>query len=366
MKGLLLIIAVVVLMTGFLLGGCAEPEPEPAAPTTPTTPAEPAAPAEPAKPPAKAIILREGLIHNPQDQIGDETIKMAERFNARVDGYVLEAHCGGTLASMPETLDAVRTGTMELGQWPIGVFANADARFASAELPFLLNNVEANIEALYLLHEDYSAVCEEKFNQKVLGTFTATSLDLLSKKPVRTMADWDGLLVMAINPATAVTIETLGGSAVSLPWPDAYTSLDKGVVDAGMYATNQMVIYNLWEVADYLVPVYMVPTGMVDTINLDVWNSLPKDIQDILAEEHMKKGKILNDLWIELVEEHLVTLADVGLEVISLPESERNLWRDALAPFREESLAGMGDFGKRVQEVADQVNAQYPYQSYGK
>ena len=346
----------VMVVSGLLLVGCAEPEPEPAPAPAP----EP----EP-EPPAEKIVLREAVMHNPQDQIGDESLKMAERFNARVEGYSLEAHCGMSLVSMPEILGAVRTGTVEIAQWPIGVFANADVRFNSAELPFLYNNIEANIAALDLLMADYSAACEESHNQKVLGIFTATSLDLLSKKPVRTMEDWDGLLVQAINPATAVTIETLGGSAVSIPWPDAYTSLDKAVVDATMVATNQMVIYNLFEVADYVVPVYMVPTAMVATINLDVWNSLPKDVQDILLEEHMKTSGILNDIFISIVDDHLVTLADAGVEVISLPESERARWRDALTPFLNESLAEMGAFGERVKEVADQVNAEYPYQTYG-
>lgn len=344
MKKIFLVLAAVVLMSALLLGSCSEPEPEP----------------------AQKIILREALTHNPQDQIGEETIKMTERFNARVDGYVLEAHTGGSLVAMPESLDAARTGAVEIVQFPVGVFGNADPRFASAELPFLYNNIEANVAALDMLLEDYSAVYEEKFNQKALCIWTATSLDLLSKKPVRTMEDWDGLLVQAINPPTATTIEMLGGSAVSIPWPDAYTALDKGTVDATMVATNQMVIYNLYEVAKYVVPIYVVPTALVATINLDVWNSLPEDVQDILVEEHMKTAQILNDIFIPLTSELLVTLAENGIEIITPPMAERDRWRDALMPFTNQSLADMGAFGERVQEVADEVNAKYPYTTYTK
>jgi len=296
--------------------------------------------------------------------MGEETIKMAERFNARVDGYVLEAHTGGSLVSLPESLDAVRTGAVEIAQWPVGVFGNAEPRFASAELPFLYNNVEANVAALDMLLPNYSAVCEEKFNQKALCIWTATSLDPLSKKPIRVMEDWKGLLVQAINPPTATTIETLGGSAVSIPWPDAYTSLDKGVVDATMVATNQTEIYKLYEVAKYVVPIYIVPTAMITTINMDVWNSLPKDVQDILVEENMKKAKILNDIFVPLTRELLATLAGHGIEIITPPVEERDRWRDALMPFTEGALADMGAFGARVQEVADEVNAKYPYTTY--
>lgn len=320
----------------------------------------------PSSTPEKPVILREALSHTAKDQIGEETMKTAERFTEATGGkYILEAHLGETLATVPESLDAVRTGTVEIGQWPVGVFAMADARLASAELPFLYNNVEANAAACRPLVPIYSAVLEEKFNQKVLCLYTATSLDLCSKKPVRTMEDWDGLLVQAINPATAAVAESLGGSAVSIMWTDAYTSLDKGVVDAGLFATNQMVIYHLDEVSKYLLPVYMVPTFMTATINLDVWNSLPKDIQDLLMEEHLTLADTLNEIFIGLVYSHPDTLASRGMEVYYLPQAERDRWKAALQPYVDSQLDLMGDeFVTELMQVVDEVNAQYPYIQY--
>jgi TRAP-type C4-dicarboxylate transport system substrate-binding protein len=336
MKKIILVNLFVILITGLILSGCAKKE-------------------------APKVVLREALVHASTDEIGAETIKMGERFNARVKGYVIEVHTGGDLVQMPELLDAGRMGTVEIVQFPIGVFSNAEPTFASAELPFLYNNLEANIAALDMLLEDYSAVLEKKYNQKALCVFTATSLDLLSRKPVRNMKDWKGLLVQAINPPTATTIQTLGGSPVSIPWPDAYTSLDKGVVDGTMVATTQMVNYKLNEVAKYVVPIYIVPTGMIATINLDVWKKIPKDVQDILIEEHKKTAKILNDTWITLCPKQLVILKDRGVEIVSIPQAERDKWRAALTPFTEKSLTDMGDFGKRVKEVAKTVNDKYPY-----
>lgn len=313
----------------------------------------------------KPMVLREAMVHPATDPMGIETQAAAERFNARTDGkYILEVHPGGSLVGMPESLDAVRTGTVEIGQFPIGVFANLDAKFASAELPFLYNNIEANIAALQLLKEDYSKVLEENYNQKALGIWTATSLDLLSTKPVKTMEDWKGLLVQSINPPTAVTIETFGGSAVSIDWPEAYTSLDKGVVDATMVATMQMVLYNLFEVADYCVPIYMVPTAIISTINLDTWKELPKDIQEMLVEEHDTLGANLDALYKSEAPKNLGILEENGVEVIFITDAERAKWRAALDGYINEQIAAMGDFGKRILEVADMVNAQYPYQTY--
>ncbi len=312
----------------------------------------------------KPMILREAIAHTPQDQIGDESLKMAERFNARVEGYVLEIHHSESLVKFAESLDAVRTGTVELAQWPIDMFGNLDARFNTMGLPFLFNNVEANVAGIDILLPDFSAICEENFNQKLLGVYTATSLDPLSRKPIRTLEDWKGLLVETLNPPSSVAVEKLGGSPVSIPWPDAYSSLDKGVVDAVMCSTNQMVVYKFWEVADYVIPVYIIPTAMTFAVNMDVWNDLPKDVQEILLEEHMKTGKILNDIFIPLTREHLGTLEAHGVEVITPPLEERNKWRDILMPYTEEALNAVGDFGVRVREVADEVNAKYPYQTY--
>jgi TRAP-type C4-dicarboxylate transport system substrate-binding protein len=358
MKKRVLVSLVIIILILSVFASCTKTTTAPAPSSTSS-----AAPAS-TQTPVKNVVLREAIAHTPQDQIGDESLKMAERFNARVTGYTLEIHHSESLVKFAESLEAVRTGTVELAQWPIDMFGNLDARFNTMGLPFLFNNVDANVAGIDILLPDFSAICEEKFNQKLIGIYTATSLDPLSRKPIRKLDDWKGLLVQTLNPPSSVAVEKLGGSAVSIPWPDAYTSMDKGVVDAVMCSTNQMVVYSFWEVGKYVIPVYIIPTAMTFAVNLDVFNKIPKDVQDILVEEHMKTGKILNDIFVPLTREHLGTLSSHGVEVITPPEEERNKWRDVLSPYTEEALNTVGDFGVRVKAVADEVNAEYPYQTY--
>lgn len=311
------------------------------------------------------VVLRENLIHPSTDYMAEYTVTMANRFNARFPGeYEITVHPGGALLGMAESLDGVRTGAVEIGQYPPGVFSNTDVRFSSCEMPFLYNNVQANIAACDELLPVYSEFMEEKYNQKALALWTATSLDLLSKYPIRTLEDWQGLQVMAINPPCAAVITAFGGAAVSIDFPDAYSSLDKGVVDAGMYATTQMVEYQMWEVADYCVPVYMVPTFIVASINLDVWNDLPKKVQDALLEEHQQMAHDLNALYEVLVTTNPDTLASHGVDIYILPEAERERWRQAIQPWVDEQMEAMGDFAKKIQDIADEINDRYPYIGY--
>jgi len=314
----------------------------------------------------KKVVVREACAYSETDQIGGGLKKLAARFNARAgDKYELQAHCGGTLVAFHETLDAVRVRSVELGLWPVGPFQMVEPVFATSELPFMFNNVEANVAACKPLVTLYNGVAEKKFNQKILSIFTATSLDLISKRPVKTIEDWKGLLIQAIAPACGAVAKALGGSAVSIPWPDAYSSLDKGVVDAGLFSTNQMYMYKLYEVADYLVPVYMIPTFVACSVNLDVWNKMPKHIQDILVEEHVRYADDLNALWTELVHSHPKTLADLGMHVYYLPKAERDRWQAACQPYVDQELAKLpADFVKEFKKIADAANAQYPYIDY--
>ena len=313
----------------------------------------------------KKVTLREALIHPATDYMAKYTVTAAARFNNTFPGkYELTVHPGAALMGMAESLDGVRTGVVEIGQYPPGVFSNLDVRFSSAELPFLYNNIEANIAACKELLPVYSELLEKNYNQKALALWTATSLDLISKKPIRTMADWKGVVAQAINPPCAAVITALGGSPVSIDFPDAYSSLSKGVVTAGMYATTQMVEYNMWEVAKFVVPVYMVPTFIVSAINLDVWKSLPKDVQDSLLKEHQKLADDLNGLYEVLVTTNPKTLADKGVEVYILPKDERDRWHAAIQPYVDEQLKKMGDFGKKITEIANKINAKYPYIGY--
>jgi TRAP-type transport system periplasmic protein len=313
----------------------------------------------------KKVVLRENVVHPATDYMAKYTQTMANRFNTKwADKYEITVHPGGALLGMGETLDGVRTGAVEISQFPPGVFSNTDVRFTSAELPFLYNNIEANIAACDKLLPIYDEMMMEKYNQKALALWTATSLDLICKKPIKTMDDFKGLKLMAINPPTAAVIETFGGSPVSIDFPDAYDSISKGVVEGGLFATTQMVEYKMWEVAKYVVPIYMVPTFIVASINLDVWKSLPKDVQDSLLQEHQQMAHDLNALYEVLVTTNPDTLKEHGCDVYFVPKAERDRMYQAMKPWIEEKLAAMGDFGKKIQKVADEINAKYPYVGY--
>jgi hypothetical protein len=64
---------------------------------------------------------------------------------------------------------------------------------------------------------------EKKLNMKALACYTTGGQDLWSTKPIKTLADWKGLLVGSGNPESAALITGLGDASVNMSWTDFYT-----------------------------------------------------------------------------------------------------------------------------------------------
>ena len=286
----------------------------------------------------------------------------ADAFNARCGpDYTIEYYPSEQMLSFPELLDGVRTGAADMAAITPNFNSFDEPKLGAVELPFLLNNLDAHRYAVPKLKPLYGDILEKQFNQKLLCLHNYTGMALISTKPVKTMEDWNGLLVQAISPVIAAIIEALGGAPVTgVPYTESYSMLEKGTVDAVITAPAAMRVFALPDVADYMTSAYMVPAVHGFSINLDSWNKLPGKIQDILEEEAVKQSDVIDE-WLvgEWVTDHQA-IADAGVEIYKVPQSEINKWKAACQPYFDEQMAIYGDFGKEIKKIADEANAKYP------
>lgn len=309
------------------------------------------------------ITLRLATPWPPGDPPTVKCEEFAASFNARTDGKVtIEVHPGESLVKTQESMDAVRTGAVEMAGFPIGVFTSLDPRFAAAEVPFMYNGVRADAAAQEYLQPMYNEFMPDKFNQKMLASFTCSGLEIGSTTPVKTLEDFEGMLIHSISPVCSQVIEALGAAPVSAPFVEGYTVLEKKTCDATIVASMFMVIFKLYEVADYLTTGYIIPASLCVTVNMDAYDSLPKDIQKLLDEEGLKLQRDANEFFIGETDKNPKALVAEGMEHYVLPAAERARWRDVVWPVSEKIISDMGDdWGKRFLEVADKVNKEFPY-----
>lgn len=311
--------------------------------------------------PPEPVTLRLASALPPVDIVVVKLQEMAERFNARTDGeYIIEVYAGGSLCSMEETFGMLRTGAIDMAESPIEYQTGDDVRFAAVTLPFLVDSLDANIEFLRLINESlFNDIIAEKFNaMPVIVMSTGIHEYCGAVKPVETLEDWEGLLVWVANTAEADTVEALGASAVPLPFFDGYPAIETGVVDAGV-GVNPTGVWNFqwYEAIRYITVANMFATSGYVYINLDVYDAMPDDIQDILLEECQQCEDELQEYLTQYAADALVELENVGVEVYYLPEAERARWIEESQSVIDDFFAQIGEAdAQKILDAAEEAN----------
>src|SRR5262245_36090252 len=172
------------------------------------------------------------------------------------------------------------------------------------------------------------------------------------KAPLSAQGDWNGRKLRGVANQHAV-IKALGGVPVVMPMGDVYTSIEKGVVDGGCAPANVMLATKHHEVAKYRVePRFGLLVSMIG-MNLDKWNKLPKDQQEMLIKVGMQTEQDTAKFGDEVLVSENKKLADAGVQVQTLSADKgkqiQSLFRSA-----NWELAGAccGDAGKELQALA--------------
>jgi len=336
----------IILLCSFVVAGCAEPTPTPA----PEAPAPPPTPAE-----AVTIKLASGL--PPVDPVVVKAQELAERFNNRAEGkFIIEVYPGGALATMEEEMEMLKMGAIQMAEFPIEYLSGSDIRFSAITLPFLVDSLEANVEFLKNINESlFNDILATKFNAKPLVVWTTGIHEYCgAKKPVKTLDDWKGLLVWVANPAEAQTVEAFGASPVSLPFFDGYPALQKGTVDAGV-GLNPTGVWNFkwYDAIRYITVANTFGTSGYYDINLDTWNSMSKDIQDILLDECQRVENELKTFFSQYAKDALAGLEEAGVQVYYLPDAERAKWIETSKPVLDEFYEQIGAAdAEKIKEAA--------------
>jgi TRAP-type C4-dicarboxylate transport system substrate-binding protein len=309
----------------------------------------------------KPVILRLSSALPPQDIVVVKAKEMAERFNKGANGsYIMEIHPGGTLSSLEDTFTMLRAGAIEMAESPIEYQSGSDIRFAAVTLPFLVNSLDANIKFLKLINESlFNKIIAEKFNAMPLIVMSTGIHEYCgTKKPVRTISDWKGLLVWVANPVEANTVQALGASPVNLTFFDGYPALEKGTVDAGV-GVNPTGVWNFkwYEAIRNITVSNMFGTSGYIYINLDVFNKMPKEIQNLLLAESQRCEKELTEFLTQYAKDSLVELEKAGVNVYYLTDSERAKWIEASRPVIEKFYSQIGpEDAKKIEDAAREAN----------
>jgi len=190
-------------------------------------------------------------------------------------------------AAPPGTFDAVRDGLVDLSYVTASYTPARHILPLMAELPGAGETAEVNSVAFSRIHWKHFQKYGEYKGVKLLAVWTHGPGQMFTKKPIKSLADFQNLKIRTGGGISEKVITALGGSPFFKPAPESYELLNSGVADGVFFPFESIVSFKLDKVIGQAT---VFPGGLYSSafgffMNEDKWNKLAKDDQAII-EKH--------------------------------------------------------------------------------
>jgi len=172
------------------------------------------------------------------------------------------------------------------------------------------------------------------------------------KVPIRTLADVKGLKIRS-HGTSAKVVKALGGSPVTMPMPELYQSLQRGVVDGAIYPVEVNKGWRMAEVIDNCtldLSIANTSTFYV-VMNKEKWAALPDDIKKIILQINKEWIPKHGKAWDSSDEEGRKFMLSKGRKFIPLSEAESAKWKEVVAPVVQEYIEVLNKKGFNGDEI---------------
>ncbi len=284
----------------------------------------------------------------PHSKICEDFIADVEkRTNGRVK---IQYFAGGSLVKAPRMYEGVVTGIVDIG---LAHVEYTPGRFPVTEICDLPLGYPSGWVANQVVNDFYHHFQPKEWNKvHILWMHASNPNVVISKKPVKSLADMKGLTIRAPG-RVGNTIKALGATPAPTPIMEVYDGIAKGVLDGVNTPYETLRTFRFAEVAKHVTASWQV--GNLYTfyvaMNKDKYNSLPPDIRQIFDELSGVYRERMALMWnsIDFVGKNFAL--SKGVEFIDLTSAEAAVWKKATAPVIEDYVKKMAASGFSEAEV---------------
>ena len=275
-------------------------------------------------------------------------VEVEKRTNGKV---AVNTFPGGTLLGAKNMMDGVIDGVADIGNlcqaYQPGRFTVSNA----TALPLGIPNAKVGSMVLWELYKKYNPEAFAKV--KVLTMFTTAPSNIMSKVPIRTLADIKGVSLRASGGAAQI-LKSWGANQVGMPMSATPEALQKGVVQGLFSSLEVMKDFKFAELCKFVTftetPIY--PFAVV--MNMEKWNALPKDVQKVFEDLSTEQAEWTGTYMDEHVLESIAwSKANQGVEFIT--PADKADWDKALEPIVEEWIVKTDKKGFPAKQIVGDI-----------
>ena len=278
--------------------------------------------------------------------------EVEKRTNGKVQ---VQTFPGGTLLGAKDMMDGVIAGQADIGNlcqaYQPGRFIVSNA----TALPLGLPNSKVASLVLWDLYEKYKPEAFAKV--KVLTMFATAPANIMSKKPIRSLDDIQGVSLRASGGAAEI-LKAWGANQVGMPMSDTPEALQKGTVQGLFSSLEVMKDFKFAESCKFVTMTDTVVYPFAVVMNMDSWNKLPDDVKKVLDDLRVEQAEWTGDYMDNHVKEGMAwSVKEQGVEIITLSPEEKAKWDAKLAHITDAWVKSATEKGFKGEQIVNDIKA---------
>jgi TRAP-type C4-dicarboxylate transport system substrate-binding protein len=193
-----------------------------------------------------------------------------------------------------DALRQLRSGVFDVIQTQLGYISGDDPYWQGLDIMGVAPDIETAREVVEAFRETLDQRLQDKFNGKVLAIWPYGTQVFYFKEKISGLDDFKGKKIRVFSRPMADFVQYFGATGITLPFPEVYMSLQRGVIDGAITGALAGNTASWFEVSNCLFPLPMGFGLQMHTANLDFWKKLSPENRAYLTK---KFKELEDDFW---------------------------------------------------------------------
>jgi TRAP-type transport system periplasmic protein len=254
--------------------------------------------------------------------------------SGRIRGEIYPA---SQLGSVARQIEGVQFGSIQCAVIAPEFYVGVDERFEVMTAPGLVTSIEhaERVAADPAVQSLMLGLGADKGLHGV-GLFIAQPSSIISKSAIRHLADFKGKkLRIFASDFQSEALKRLGATPVAMTLADVRPAIEDGAIDGAIASVAVFTTMQFQDAAKYVTETGQPFTFAIVEISRKWYQSLPKDLQEVVDRDAASEAKAVNAWAIDFDESARKVWVIQGGELISLPPDEQSAMMEILANVSE-------------------------------
>lgn len=283
--------------------------------------------------------------------------KFCDEMNKKLAGKVeMTQYTGSTLLSAPKMAAGVSTGIADIG---LSNCSYTRGRFPVMEIMELPIGFPSAWIAGHVANDFYDKFKPKDFDAYHVLMLSTSPINVIQtlNKPVKTLEDVKGLKLRGTGRLGDI-VKALGATPIPIETPDLYDSLKRGVIEGALLPLETLKGFKTGELIKYVTASWRIGSAycFYVVMNKPKWDSLPPDVQKVIAEFSKEFIERWTVEWNNIDIEGKEFSMKQGGRIESVPDADSPKWIKAVQPVIDDYKKDLISKGHKAGDIDNWIS----------